>query len=166
MIGIVLVLGLIFIGVKIKNEKQEEQETLLQKQFVNAERILRDVAATGEVVIQDGSVIITDLNFNETELLLRINYYNTMEEKSLTLEQAKEQFEIYTINYEFLDESTDELKNFCAFIEEEGMMSRGACYHYDEYVYKVLVILPEMGTSIQEATREQLEEACQKALEE
>ncbi len=165
-IGVLLALCLTIIGIRVRNKKQKEQENLLRRQSLYAERVLRDVGATGEVVIQDDKVVINNLEFNERELLLRINYYNAYTGSELTLEQVEEQFEIYIINYDFTDGNTEELEDYCAFVEEKGLMATGACDDFEAYDDKVAVILIEMGTDKRSATREQLEEACQKALEE
>ena len=163
-IGILLFLLIAVICIK-QRARKENRENALKIQSINAEGVLRDVAARGEVIIQEDRVVITDLELNERELLLRISYYNAETESELTLEQAKQQFEIYTENCEFLDGYTEELEDFCAFAEEEGLYSKDIGSPYGEYDRKVATILEEMGVDISSPTLEQLEEACQKALE-
>ena len=153
--------------------RKAKQVKALKMQSIEATNVLYDVAAKGEVVIQEDRVVITVLRrINEKELFLRISYYNAETESELTLEQAKEQFEIYTENCEFLDGYTEELEDFCAFANEEGLPFTDACPSYDKYRFKVCRILEEMGVEVYSPTLElesleleQYEEACQKALE-
>ncbi len=147
-----------------EREKQErEKEILLKRQSIQAERLLRDIPADGEVIIQDGKVVISDLKIDETELVMMICYYNWKTEPTITFEQIKEQIYIYAESYEF-DESTEELEDFCAFIEEESIYLRGASADYERYNYKVSSLLEENGLDKWTATREQLEAACKEAL--
>lgn len=153
--------------------RKAKQVNALKIQSIEATNVLYAVAVKGEVVIQEDRVVITVLRrINEKELFLRISYYNAETESELTLEQAKEQFEIYTENCEFLDGYTDELEDFCAFAHEKGIPFWDGCIPYEKYRDKVHVILKEMGVEVYSPTLElgqleleQYEEACQKALE-
>lgn len=176
-IVLAIIIGLLVCWVtEISDIKQRARKVnrgnALKIQSIEATGVLRDVAARGEVVIQEDRVVITDLKINEKELFVRISYYNAETESELTLEQAKEQFEIYTENCEFLDGHTEELEDFCAFADEEGLPFADVCYPYEEYRYKVHTILKDMGVEVYSPTLEleqleleQYEEACQKALE-
>ncbi len=164
MVGVLLTAYLI-IGIQVREKQEREKEILLKRQSFNAERLIRDIAASGEIVIQDDKVEISDLKMNECELVIRICYYNWKTEPTITFEQIKEQVYIYVESYEF-DESTEELENFCAFVEEEGIFVEGANWDYEQYITGIDFALAEMKTDRKNATREQLEEACKKALEE
>ena len=162
-VGVLLTACLITIG-KYEREKQErEKEILLKRQSIQAERLLRDIPADGEVIIQDGKVVISNLKIDETEMVMMICYYNWKTEQTITFEQIKEQIYIYAESYEF-DESTGELEDFCAFVEEEEIYARGASADYERYNYKVSSSLEKSGLDKWTATREELEAACKEVL--
>ena len=165
-IGVLLVSCLTIVGIKLRNKQQTKQEALLNKQVINAENMLIYVAAEGKVAVQNGRVVITDLEFSEPDLILRLYYYNHETGSLLTLEQVKEQFDIYIINYEFSNENTKELQDFCNFVHERGLIGSRITSSYTQYIARVFKELKNMQTDINTATREQLEEACKKALEE
>ena len=123
--------------------------------------MMKDIGAEGNVVIQDDRLLIEDLELVEINMIFRITYYNAKTESELTLEQVKEQFDVYTINYEFSDGDTDELEDFCAFVEEEGgILVVKETGEYNTYVREVSKVL-----NIHTATREELEAACKEVLE-
>ena len=165
MVVALLTTYLIIIGIQVREEREREKEILLKRQALRAEGVLRDIYADGEVVIQDDKVVINDLEFNVMLLVTCTFYYNKNTGSEITPEQLIEQFYVYIINYEF-DESTKELEDYCAFVEEEGAYRGGGSGNYDNYFTKIAIILNEQNLTRTTATREQLEEACKEALEE
>ena len=163
-VAVLLTAYLIIIGIQVREKEKREKEILLKRQALRTEGVLRDIQADGEVVIQDDKVVINDLEFNVMSLVTCTFYYNKKTGTEITPEQLIEQFYVYIINYEF-DESTKELEDFCAFVEEEGAYGRGGG-NYGNYFSKVGIILNEQNLTRTTATREQLEEACKEALEE
>ncbi len=99
---------------------------------------------------------------DERELLLRVNYYNAETGSDLTLEELEQQLR----NYELSFGNTEDLEDFCAYVEEEGAYAAGASGNYNNYYNKVVILLKDQDLDLLTATREQLEEACKKALEE
>ncbi len=158
-LGVLLTACLIIIGIQVREKEKRDKEILFKKQS-DIERVMRDIGAEGNVVIQDDRVLIEDLELVEKDTIFRITYYNAKTESELTLEQVKEQFDVYTINYEFSDGDTDELEDFCAFVEEEGIPVVNETGEYNAYVREVSKAL-----NIHTATREELEAACKEALE-
>ena len=126
--------------------------------------LLNYIPVDGEVIIQDDKVIINNLEFCDIDLVMRIYYMNAKTGLEITPEQIKEQFYIYVKNCEY-DESTEELKDYCAFVEEEGLAALKLT-DYRKYVAKIRSVLNEQGLDYETATREQLEAACEEALEE
>ena len=160
----VLLTACLIIG-KYEREKQErEKEILLNRQVANAEMLLRNIDGTGEVIIKNDKAVISDFEIIEYRLIMKITYYNWMTESKITFEQIKDEIYIYVESYEF-DESTEELKNLCAYVEEEEIYGIGVTADYNRYVNKVLSVLEDKDLDILTATREQLEEACKDALE-
>ena len=165
MVAALLAPYLIIIGIQVREEQEREKEILLKIQSIDAEALLRNIHANGEVIIQDGKVVINDLEFNEISLVISTCYYNESTGSAITPEQLIEQFYAYIINYEF-DESTEELEDFCAFAEEEGTYRGGGSADYERYDVRIFLLLNEQGLDKWTATQEQLEEACKKAFEE
>ena len=164
-VGVLLTACLITIG-KYEREKQErEKEILLNIQSVSAKELLREIDANGEVIIQNGKVVISNFEIIESRLIAKIAYYNWMTKSRITLEQIKEQVDIYVKSYEF-DESTEELKDFCAYVKQEELYGIGVTEDYYRYNYKLVSVLEDKGLDRWTANREQLEEACKEALEE
>ena len=148
-----------------KNEQKENERIELEIKSRDAEALLRYMSADGEVIIQDGKVVITDLEFKECMLIMSICYYNEKTGSAITMEQLKEQFDVYIINYEF-DESTEDLENFCEYVKHEGAYGLGATNRYNSYCVKVMTLLSDKDLYVLTATREELEAACKEALEE
>ncbi len=161
---VALTVYLIIIGIK-EREKEIEKENLLIRQSREAEKLLNYIPVDGEVIIQDDKVVINDLEFCDIDLIVRIYYMNAKVGLTITPEQIKEQFYIYVKNYEF-DESTEELKDYCEFVYEEGIAFTGRWTDYRKYAAKIWAVLNEQGLDYETATREQLEAACEEALEE
>ncbi len=164
-VAVLLTAYLIIIGIQVREKEKREKEILLKRQSLKAEGLLRNIQANGEVIIQDGKVVISDFEIREPELVMSVYYYNWMTESTITFEQIKEQVYIYVESYEF-DESTEELEDFFAFVEEEGVYTGGISRDYIRYDNTVYFLLKEQDLDIWTATREQLEAACKEALEE
>ena len=148
-----------------KNEQKENERIELEIKSRDAEALLRYMSADGEVIIQDGKVVITDLEFKECMLIMSICYYNEKTGSAITMEQLIEQFYVYIINYEF-DESTEELEDFCSYVKQEGAYMAGASRDYLNYYEKVSDVLYEQDLDWVTVTLDQLEAVCKKALEE
>ena len=154
-------------GIDLFGLSQVREETIEYNQqldglinAVNYKRTLTDLAAGGTVCQYGDDILINNRMIDERELLLRVNYYNAETGSNLSLEELEQQLR----NYELSSGNTEDLKDFCKFVEEDGMLSGKITSNYNKYGGVVLDELTNMQTDIDTATREQLEMACQKAL--
>ena len=156
-------------GIDLFGLSQVREETIEYNQqideLINAvdyQRFLNALSAGGTICQYGDDVLINNRMINERELLMRVNYYNAETGSDLTLEELEQQLR----NYELSSGNTEDLEDFCAYVEEEGAYMAEASGDYLNYYDEVAIALNEQGLNKLTATQEQLEEACKKVLEE
>ena len=142
---------------QVRKETVEYNQQLDERiNAVDYQRILDALSAGGTVCQCGDDILISDRMLDERELLIKVNYYNAETGSDLTLEELEQQLR----NFELSSGNTADLMDFCAFVEEDGMQSGKTTSNYVNYQADVINELPNINV----ATREQLEEACKKAL--
>ena len=154
-------------GIDLFGLSQVREETIKYNQqidelisAVDYQRILNALSAGGTVCQCGDDILINNRMINERNLILRINYYNAETGSDLTLEKLEQQLK----NYELSSGNTEDLEDFCAFAEEEGIIAIKETGEYQDYLKMLNKALEDMQTDINTATRKQLEEACEKVL--
>lgn len=105
------------------------------------------------------TVTISNIIVNDQELAMRLAYYNSVQNASLTMEELRAQFEISRNE----KEGIDDLIAYSSFINKRGV-SEGTDDKYNSCVECCKDILEKFGLSLSSATQEQIADAFNEAI--